>query len=1132
MKKTLRDKIKKETLLLDGAFGTYIQTFGLKQEDFKGRPGCLEHLNFTRPDLIEKLHSDYLDAGSDAVETNTFGANALKLSEYGLSDKVYEVNKEAARIARSACDKFSSSSHPRHVIGTMGPTGKLPSSTDPELGNVTYKELKRIFYEQALGIIDGGADALLVETGQDLLEMKAAVNGAKEALGENRKDLVLMAQCTLANNGRMLLGTEISAVSAALSYLDVDVIGLNCSTGPLEMEPAIKYLSSNCPKYISCVPNAGLPIEKDGKTFYPLAPDEMAEIISRFASEYKIDVVGGCCGTDPGYIRKIREKLKTSKKRKISRSGFYASFYKGYNLEEQDKPVKVGERINAQGSKKMKDLLLEKDYDSIVELGKDQQNKGASLLDVCAVLSERSTEKEDAVILVRRLSESVQVPLMIDSTDIEVIEAALSNYSGTAFINSVNLEDGGDRARRVFELAKEHGSFVINLMIDEKGMAKTSRHKLDIAKRLYNLATKEYGIEAHRLIYDMLTFALGTGEKEYANAALETCNAIKDFKKHHPEALTALGVSNVSFGLSKPARKVLNAAFLYHAVRSGLDLAIVDPSSDLNFENFPSEEKKLAEELVLNKRSDALERFIEYFAKKTPEKEERTEKAAELSIEESIKRCVIERNKAGILPLVDEALKKYKPERIINEILMDVMREVGDKLDTGEMVLPYVLQSAEVMRKAIEHLEKFLPKDREHKKGKVLLATVFGDVHDIGKNLVKMILKNNGFSVIDLGKQVPIEKIVKEAKKQKVDAVGLSALLVSTARHMKTCVQSMHDAGLHYPILIGGAPINERFAKEISALEDNTIYKGGVFYARDAFTGLKIMQALMDTDEKQKVQEEYYRQFKDKEKIIAPEEKRKVVKEDYTKKGTREVPTPPFYGIRSLTNIPADEVFGYLDERLLFEVGWKAKLKDPEEKERITREELQPLLKGLKEECLHKAWLDLKAAYGYFKCRIDGNDMEILDKKSKRIEVFHFERVKDAPGGCLVDYFLPREKGEDIAVFQAVTVGSRINDAIEKLSGDKQETKAFFLHGLSVYLAEALAAYIHDRIRKELNLSKNQGKRYSPGYPLWKDLRDQSKIFKLLEIESRLKVTLTQEHQMVPEQSTTAMIVYDKAASY
>ena len=1128
---TLRDKLNKETVLLDGAFGTYAHSLGVSEKDFGDYPGCMEYLSVSSPELISRIHEDYLEAGSDAVETDTFGGNGIKLAEYGLSGKVYDINLAATKLARQAADKFSTTTWPRYVIGSMGPTGKLPSSTDPVLGNISYKQLYRAYHEQAMAIIDGGADAIIIETGQDLLEMKAASCGARAAMDEKARDLVLMAQCTLANNGRMLLGTEVSAFMSTLAYLGVEVIGLNCSTGPVEMEKQISFLSENCPVSVSCMPNAGLPIEEDGKAVYPLGPAEMADIMAGYIRKYNLDVVGGCCGTTPEHILQMRKVIGKAKKRKRPGKVFFSSSYTGFDMGETERPVKVGERINTQGSRKMKELLLEENYDSIVELGKGQQKAGSGMLDVCSVLTERSTEKRDAVILTRRLAESVRVPLMIDSTDPDVIEAACESYPGTPFINSVNLEDGGAKADRIFPIAVKHAGFVVNLVIDQHGMAKTAERKIEIAERLYRIGVMKHGLDSRRMVFDMLTFTLGTGEKEYADSAVNTLKSIKELKKRHPEVLTVLGVSNVSFGLSKESRKVLNMVFLDQAVKAGLDMAIVNPAEYLDIKDIPSQDRKLAEDLVLNRGKDPLSRYIDNFSGKVPSASGQDARVEEMSVSDRIKKCLLDRDKTSIVPLLDEARETMAAEDIINNVLMDAMREVGDKLDSGEMVLPYVLQSAEVMKKAIEHLEQFISLENTGKKGKIILATVFGDVHDIGKNLVKMVLENNGFTVIDLGKQVPVERIVEEAKKQDVDAVGLSALLVSTARHMKVCVQSLHDAGLEYPVLIGGAPTNKRFAREISALKDDSIYKGGVFYSKDAFTGLKIMQAMDDPEGKRRTLDEYYNQFGTENKSVrAQEHKPHGASIENRESRIEKVPTPPFFGPRALSNIPADDVFAYIDEHLLFDIAWGSKLKDPEAKELFIEKEYRPLLGELKEEAIRNNWLDLKAVYGYFKCRVNGENIDLIDDSGEVIESIQFPR--DGKGFSLADYFAAGPEGHDIAAFQAVTVGGRVNDAIGKLNDSNESTRALYLHGFSVTLAEALAAYLHDRIRGELGLGKDRGKRYSPGYPAWGDLADQKKLFKLLDVEKRIGVTLTEGFQMVPEQSTTAMIIYNEKAAY
>ncbi|MDD5487515.1 MAG: homocysteine S-methyltransferase family protein [Candidatus Omnitrophica bacterium] len=1122
---TFADKMRREIILLDGAFGTYAASIGLDEAMFGGRTGCMDYLSISSPGLVSRIHNDYFASGADAVETNTFGANYLKLADYGLEKEVYDINRSATLLARKAADEHSSPSHGRFVVGSIGPTGKLPSSSDPTIGNISYARLAEVFAEQARGIIDGGADAVLIETSQDLLEMKAAYAGIRTALSDRRKDLPILAQCTLSNNGRMLLGTEVSAVMAVMSALGAASVGINCSTGPVEMESHIKFLSDNCPVSISCIPNAGLPVERDGCTVYPLGPDEMAAILAGFLEKYRIDLIGGCCGTTPLHIKAIRKELKRRKPKDTRTRVFCAGSYRGYDVDMMDRPIKVGERINTQGSKAAKRMFIEKDMDGLVELGKSQERSGADILDVCAVLTERDTEKEDASRIVKRLAESVDTPLMIDSTDEDVLKGALESYPGTAFINSVNLEDGGGRADRVFSLAQKHGAFVVNLSIDKDGMAKTVEKKVSVASRLYDMAVNGHGIHPRRLLYDLLTFTLGTGEKEYASSAMDTIEAIRVFKKKCPGAATILGVSNISFGLPKEARKKLNMVFLHHAVQAGLDYAIVNPMEYVKYEDIDKDDAAICEDLIFMKKEDALQRLLERYQDRKGS--ERSVSSSDLACRVSVEKCVFDRDKVNIIPALEEALKEKSAEEILNGTLMEAMRKVGEALDRGDTVLPFVLQSAEVMRKAIEHLKVYMPKGTSGEKGKILLATVFGDVHDIGKNLVKMILENNGFTVIDLGKQVPVDVIIREAVKNKVDAVGLSALLVSTARYMRTCVQAMHDAGLHYPVMIGGAPTNEKFAREIEVLSDGTRYPGGVFYSRDAFTGLRIVRALMDGG--MELSADVKGRTSPGRSTTVPstgvpraEVEGKKAPEVLT---GNDIPEPPFYGTRVLANIPLDEVFTYLDEKMVFNAAWGSYLADKGRRNELLDKEYRSMLKELKEESVRKGWLDMKAVYGYFECVVNGTVMDVMDGLGRPAEKIDFSV---AGGRSIAGYFHPR----DIVAFQAVTLGSKISEAIKAMQDSGDGTRSFLLHGMSVHLAEALAEYVHSRIRKELGLSEDQGRRYSPGYALWPELEDQKKIFKLLEIERNLDIHLTEACLMVPEQSTTAIIVHNPKAEY
>jgi 5-methyltetrahydrofolate--homocysteine methyltransferase len=912
-----------------------------------------------------------------------------------------------------------------------------------------------------------------------------------------------------------------------MGNIGVDVIGLNCSTGPVEMESAIAALSSGSPCFVSCVPNAGLPVEENGKTVFPLSPEEMADIMSDLAVKYGLDVIGGCCGTTPDHIKAIRKKTAKYSKRGMPKKNYYASSYRGFDLGARPRPIKVGERMNTQGSRKMKTMLEREDYDGIVDLGKTQEKQGSDALDLCVALTERSTEMKDAVILTRRLAESVEVPLMIDSTDTDVIEKALECYPGTAFINSANLEDGGVKAKRIFSLAKEHGSFVVCLAIDEKGMAVTRDKKIEVAGRIYKMATQEFAIEPGRLIFDLLTFTLGTGEEEYRSSARDTLDAIKILKKKYTGALAILGVSNVSFGLSGASRKVLNMVFLEEALKAGLDMAIVNGAEYVPAGELDAKERVLAENLIFSEGPEALMEFAEYFSSKSTAAATDGKKVKDEGdgpIEKRIIECVLSRNSSGILPLVDEALKTYTADAVISDILMESMKQAGDRLDKGEMVLPYVLQAAEVMKKAVGYLEKDLSDNKVRGRGKVILATVEGDVHDIGKNLVKMLLVNNGFSVIDLGKQVSVQEIIEQAKKEKPDAIGLSALLVSTSRHMRTCVRAMHEAGLDYPVMVGGAPVNENFARDIARVDGDEIYRGGVFYAKDAFTGLRIMKALVEKNERSGILGEY----REKNRVSPVTQKQEKVSaskvsqtENDLPKRTGKIKEPPFYGVRAVNKISADDVLEHLDKRFLFEVSWGGGIKDKKEKERLIKEEYEPALEKIKEDAIRKGRLDLKAVYGYFRCRKDGHRISVLGEEGEELTVFDLKPGKDGPG--IADHF----EREDLVAFQAVTIGDKVTKAIGDLIDREENSRAFYLHGFSVNLAEALAEYVHNRIRKELGLGKDRGKRYSPGYPIWKELEDQKKIFKILDVTKRIGISLTPDNQMIPEQSTTAIIVHE-----
>jgi 5-methyltetrahydrofolate--homocysteine methyltransferase len=1138
---TFREAIARRPLVFDGAMGTQIQGHQLKASEFGGKEGANDLLTLTRPDLIEDIHGSYFAAGCDVVETNTFGSSRLKLDEYGLGHRTYEVNFRAAILARRAAERFGTPEQPRFVAGSIGPTGMLPSSSDPALGGITGDALERIFQEQARGLIEGGVDAIVIETQQDMLELRAAVLGVDAARREALRDVFLVAQPTLVDaSGRMLLGTDVGSALATLERLPLDCVGLNCSTGPAEMRASVRYLGERCSHFVSVMPNAGMPENVDGHAVYKLSPAALADALAEFVGEYGVDLVGGCCGTTPEHLRAVVQRLRDLKAPRRVRPApavELSSAMKAVPLLMEPRPVIVGERLNAQGSRKVKELLIADDYAGLVQIARGQVEAGAHVVDVCCALNERDDESAQMRALVKLLAQAVDAPLMIDSTEADVVEGALKTYPGRCIVNSVNLEKSGERVRRVLPLCKRYGAAVVAMTIDEKGMAQTADRKAEIARRTVAVAA-EYGLAPDALVFDALTFTLATGSQEYRHSAVETLEGIRRIKSENPGVLTTLGVSNVSFGLARNAREVVNSVFLYHAVQAGLDLAIVNPKDIRPYPAVSAEERALAEDLVFDRREDALARLIEHFgAKGAPEKAAVDPLAALAGkpSEERIHQQILHRRAEGIEALIDEVLTRKSAVDVLNTVLLPAMKDVGDRFGSGELILPFVLQSAEVMKKAVAHLEQFLEKKEGSTKGTVVLATVYGDVHDIGKNLVKTILGNNGFTVHDLGKQVPVATILEKAVEVGADAVGLSALLVSTSKQMPFCVEELHRRNLGFPVIIGGAAINRRFGYKAHFAQDGTPYAGGVFYAKDAFEGLEIMEALVDPPRRdaykhavlQKAIAERNRP-PDKPLAAAPARRSGLVAP------VAKIPTPPFWGPRVVPagSIPLTELWPHLDLPELYKLQWGVKAKGAEY-ERLIREEFGPRLEELQGEAAAQGWLVPKVVYGYYPCHADGNDLVLLDPAHRRSELcrLRFPRQPDDRFLCLSDYFR-EEPGADVVAFQVVTVG----DAASRLAEEAQEkgdyTRSLFLHGLAVETAEALADYWHGAVRRELALPDGQGKRYSPGYPAWPDLADQATLWKLLEPDRTVGVSLTTAHQMVPEQSTSAVVLHHPEAIY
>lgn len=1147
------DALDQRVLVFDGAMGTSLQKINLTDQDFGGKTlaGCNDCLILSAPHAVEAVHRSFLDVGADVIETNTFRANRLTLAEYGMEDKTVEINQKAAALARKLADEYSTLEKPRLVAGSMGPSGKLISTDDPQMSDISFDELADIFKEQALGLIQGGVDLLLIETSQDIQEVKACIIGIQAAFKETGICLPIQAQVTLDVTGRMLLGTDISAALAILEGLPIAVIGLNCSTGPEHMRQSIKYLCENTTLPVSCIPNAGLPLNVNGEAVYPMKPAPFAEQLGEFVSQYGVRVIGGCCGTTPEHITLLVEQASGNKieKVEIKESAWLASPIEAVSIKQEPAPFLIGERLNSQGSKKFKNLLLKEDYDGMIDIAREQIAVGAHGLDVCVALTERSDESVLIENLVKKLSLEVPVPLIIDTTEPEVMEAALKKAPGKCLINSTNLESGEEKARRVMALAKKYNAALMMLTIDEHGMAKTADRKLEIAQRLFKLATMGLGLKPQDLVFDVLTFTLATGDPEYAASAIETLAGIRNIKTHLPGVHTSLGVSNVSFGLSQSARKVINSVFLYHAVKAGLDMAIVNPSHIKPYAEIDQEERQLAEDLIFNQQDDALSHLVQHFENVKTQNQPSSslvDEMGDLAAEERLRLKILRRHKAGVEEDIDEILNRDSTDskainavKVLNEVLLPAMKEVGDKFGAGELILPFVLQSAEVMKKAVSHLEQFLERKQGVSKGKLVLATVYGDVHDIGKNLVKTILSNNGYSVTDLGKQVPAETIISEAVKEKADAIGLSALLVSTSKQMPLIVNELNRRGLPIPVLIGGAAINPRFGWRILKTDAGNYYPGGVFYCKDAFEGLSVMDALSDPERKQALLDETSRKADHEHGTGSTRSAKPGLISKVSKiRPPKFIPNVTKWGVRFVDQMPLQIVAKHLSLNELFRLSWGAKNAHGAEWEKI-QSSFQTRLSTLLADAEKNKWLQPKAVYGYWPAQSDGDDLVLFDpqtielEKPVEVERFSFPRQRGGEGICLADYFLPIGSQEmDVVALQVVTVGEFASQRFAELESKNEYTEAFYTHGFSVQMAEATADYIHKHIRQELDLQSSQGLRYSWGYPAIPELSDHQKVFNLLPVGEMLHMHLTPAYQLVPEQSTAAIIVHHPEAKY
>ncbi len=1142
------DALQQKVLIFDGAMGTSLQMQKLTAGHFGGDryEGCNDYLVISYPEAVEKVHRAFLEVGVDVIETNTFRSNRITLAEYGLADRVIEINQTAASLARRLADEYATPRRPRFVAGSIGPSGKLPSADDPELSDVSFDVLAGVFREQALGLIQGGVDVLLIETSQDILEVRAVIAGIHQAFQSTGVYLPVQAQVTLDTTGRMLLGTDISAALAILEGLDVDVIGLNCSTGPEHMRAPIQYLGEYASMPVSCIPNAGLPLNVDGEAVYPLEPEPFVAALAEFVEKNHISVVGGCCGTTPAHLELLVERLgeHTAPPRPGREAPRLASSTQAMPMRQEPPPLLIGERCNAQGSRMFKRILLAEDYEAILEIGRQQVEHGAHALDISVAVTERSDEVELMRRVVKKLSMGVEVPLVIDTTEPDVMEAALKVTPGRCLLNSTHLEAGRDKADRVFSLAKAHNAAVLCLTIDERGMAKTAARKLEIARRLYNIAVEEYGLHPGALVFDALTFTLATGDPEFAASATETLEGIRLIKKELPGVLTSLGVSNISFGLAAHARPVLNSIMLYHAVQAGLDMAIINPVHITPYADIPVEQRELAEDLVFNRRPDTLARFVEYFESAGVAEARPGIVASDptegMTPQERLHWRILHRHKDGVEADIDEIVARQESSpheaavSILNTVLLPAMKEVGDRFGAGEIILPFVLQSAEVMKTAVTHVEGFLERDEGTTKGRIVLATVYGDVHDIGKNLVKTILSNNGYSVIDLGKQVPAETVISKAIEVDADAIGLSALLVNTSRQMPLIVNELHRRGLDYPVLLGGAAINRRFGWRVLFTEQGTPYEPGVFYCKDAFEGLATMDALVNPQEREKLLQ---RLRTDAERELGrsiPSRGTPPSHRSAVSPAPLSFPSSLTWGPRVVRHMPLEFVFEHLFRDELFRLSWGAKNAHGEEWERL-RLEFEARLERMQREALRTSWLKPQGVYGYWPAQSQGDELILYDPLEARREItrFTFPRQPSGDALCLADYFAPRESGVmDVVALQVVTVGQEASGRFDRLQEASDYSEAYYAHGLAVQTAEATAEYLHRHILRELGLPEGRGKRYSWGYPAIPELEDHRKVFDLLPAESELGMSLTAAYQLVPEQSTAAIIVHHPQAKY
>ncbi|MBT2403756.1 MULTISPECIES: methionine synthase [unclassified Streptomyces] len=1149
----LREALATRVVVADGAMGTMLQAQDPTLEDFQNLEGCNEVLNMTRPDIVRSVHQEYFSVGVDCVETNTFGANFAALAEYDIAERNFELSESGARIAREVADEFTASTgQQRWVLGSMGPGTKLPT-----LGHIDYATIRDAYQVNAEGLLSGGADALLVETTQDLLQTKSSVIGARRAMEALGISVPLICSVTVETTGTMLLGSEIGAALTSLEPLGIDMIGLNCATGPAEMSEHLRYLARNSRVPLSCMPNAGLPVLGKNGAHYPLSASELADAQETFVREYGLSLVGGCCGTTPEHLRQVVERVRglNPVAREPRPEPGASSLYQTVPFRQDTSYMAIGERTNANGSKKFREAMLEARWDDCVEMARDQIREGAHMLDLCVDYVGRDGVA-DMEELAGRFATASTLPIVLDSTEVPVIKAGLEKLGGRAVINSVNYEDGDgpeSRFAKVTRLAQEHGAALIALTIDEEGQARTVEHKVAIAQRLIEDLTGNWGIHESDILIDTLTFTICTGQEESRKDGIATIEAIRELKRRHPDVQTTLGLSNISFGLNPAARVLLNSVFLDECVKAGLDSAIVHASKILPIARFDDEQVGTALDLIYDRRAegyDPLQKLMALFEGVNTKslKAGRAEELMALPLDERLQRRIIDGEKNGLEADLGEALQTRPALDIVNDTLLEGMKVVGELFGSGQMQLPFVLQSAEVMKTAVAYLEPHMEKTDDDGKGTIVLATVRGDVHDIGKNLVDIILTNNGYNVVNIGIKQPVSAILEAAQEHKADVIGMSGLLVKSTVIMKENLEELNQRKLaaDYPVILGGAALTRAYVEQ----DLHEIYEGEVRYARDAFEGLRLMDALIAV--KRGVPGASLPELK--QRRVAKRDTPVLDLDEREEPGGRSdtstdnpVPTPPFWGTRVVKGIPLKDYASWLDEGALFKGQWglKQARAGGATYEELVETEGRPRLRGLLDKLHTENLLEAAVVYGYFPCVSKGEDLIILDEAGNERTRFTFPRQRRGRRLCLADFFRPEESGEtDVVGLQVVTVGSKIGEATAKLFESDSYREYLELHGLSVQLAEAMAEYWHARVRAELGFAgedpakvedmfdlKYRGARFSLGYGACPDLEDRAKIAELLQPE-RIGVHLSEEFQLHPEQSTDAIVIHHPEAKY